>query len=144
MFRPAQPGDLDRLYVIWYEAVKATHHFLSDADFDEIADLVKHQYLPNAAFLVDEDDEGIITAFMGTTDNSIDALFVHPDFHGTGAGSKFVKHMQGVHPTVVLEVNEQNPGALAFYQKHGFEVVKRDPTDDHGRPFPILHMRWQA
>jgi putative acetyltransferase len=144
MFRPAEPTDLGRMYVVWHDAVKATHHFLSDAAFDEIAEMVKNQYLPNAAFVVEENDEGTVTAFMGTTDNSIDALFVHPECHGAGIGSKFVQRMQKAHTSVILEVNEQNPSALAFYEKHGFKVVKREPTDDQGRPFPILHMRWPA
>ena len=39
-----------------------------------------------------------------------------------------------------VDVNEQNPGALAFYKKHGFEIASRDEYDDAGRPFPILHL----
>ena len=40
-----------------------------------------------------------------------------------------------------LDVNEQNPEAIAFYTRRGFEVIGRSETDDAGRPYPLLHMR---
>ena len=39
-----------------------------------------------------------------------------------------------------VDVNEQNPDALAFYQRLGFEVKRRSPLDSIGLPFPILHL----
>ena len=40
-----------------------------------------------------------------------------------------------------LDVNEQNPQAIGFYEHEGFVVEGRSATDDAGRPFPLLHMR---
>ncbi|MGE0773305.1 MAG: hypothetical protein AB7K37_16455 [Cyclobacteriaceae bacterium] len=37
-------------------------------------------------------------------------------------------------------MNEDNPGAAAFYQRMGFKVVSRSPTDPLGKPYPILHL----
>jgi putative acetyltransferase len=39
-----------------------------------------------------------------------------------------------------VDVNEQNPAAVGFYQHFGFKVVGRSPLDGTGKPFPILHM----
>ena len=39
-----------------------------------------------------------------------------------------------------VDVNEQNPQALGFYQHYGFEVIDRSPLDGSGKPYPILHM----
>ncbi len=39
-----------------------------------------------------------------------------------------------------VDVNEQNPQAVGFYEHMGFKVVSRSPLDDMGKPFPILHM----
>ncbi|MEN0678671.1 GNAT family N-acetyltransferase, partial [Plesiomonas shigelloides] len=39
-----------------------------------------------------------------------------------------------------VEVNEQNPLAVGFYEHMGFKVISRSPVDDMGKPFPILHM----
>ena len=142
MFRVASVDERDRLFEIWHDAVKATHHFLDDAAFDEIADLVKTKYLPSKDFLVAVDDTDSPVGFMGTNENEVESLFIDPDCFGKGIGKAFIDHMKSHHAEVRLEVNEQNPKAVGFYEASGFKVVKRDETDDHGRPFPILHMVW--
>lgn len=142
MLRPSRKNDQARLYEIWHGAVKATHHFLPAESFAEIADLVRDQYLPSRDFLVHADEGDIPRAFMGTNDGEIESLFVDPQHFGKGIGRTFIDHMKRLHDVVTLEVNEQNPQAVGFYEICGFTVVRRDATDDHGRPFPILHMRW--
>ena len=42
---------------------------------------------------------------------------------------------------ISVDVNEQNPQAVGFYQHMGFHVISRSPIDDMGKPFPILHMK---
>lgn len=42
-----------------------------------------------------------------------------------------------------MDVNEQNPQAIGFYQYMGFIVVKRSETDMEGKPYPILTMKYQ-
>jgi putative acetyltransferase len=42
---------------------------------------------------------------------------------------------------LTVDVNEQNPEALAFYRACGFTVAGRSEVDDAGRPFPLLHLR---
>ena len=70
----------------------------------------------------------------------IDALFVAGDRLGEGLGSILLRHALETHGGTVLEVNEQNPQAVAFYERWGFEVTGRTETDDHGRPYPTLTM----
>ncbi len=143
MFRPSHKDDAAGMFDVWWRAVKATHHFLSDDAFDEIAELVRDKYLPSKAFLVFVDEKDKVLGFMGTNKNEIESLFLDPDHFGKGIGKAFLDRMKARYETVTLEVNEQNPKAVGFYEACGFDVVRRDPTDDHGRAFPILHMRWQ-
>ena len=70
----------------------------------------------------------------------IDALFVAGDRLGEGLGSALLRHAFETHGATTLEVNEQNPQAVAFYKRWGFEVTGRAETDDHGRPYPTLTM----
>lgn len=42
---------------------------------------------------------------------------------------------------VELDVNEQNPQAIGFYARMGFDVVGRSERDGTGKPYPILHMQ---
>lgn len=143
MLRPSKESEQTRLFEIWRDAVKATHHFLPPDDFAEIAELVRDKYLPSKDFLVfvGADDEPL--AFMGVNEGEVESLFVDPSHFGKGIGRSFIDHMKSNHKEVTLEVNEQNPQAVGFYEACGFQVVRRDPTDDHGRPFPILHMKWR-
>lgn len=41
----------------------------------------------------------------------------------------------------LIDVNEQNQSAKAFYQVMGFEEYARSEVDDAGRPYPILHLQ---
>lgn len=142
-FRQARADDHARLFDIWHAAVKATHHFLSENDIAEIADVVKNQYLPNAEFSVYVDASDRPLGFMGCTDSNIDALFVDPDAHGKGIGKQFIAKAKEQFEAVTVQVNEQQPQAHAFYKSCGFVDMRRDPVDDAGRPFPIIHMEWR-
>jgi putative acetyltransferase len=42
---------------------------------------------------------------------------------------------------LTVDVNEQNTGAVAFYEACGFVVEGRSALDESGRAYPLLHMR---
>jgi putative acetyltransferase len=68
------------------------------------------------------------------------ALFIDPDSFRKGAGRRLLDHARTLKGHLTLDVNEQNPQAVRFYEACGFQVVGRSPVDDQGRPFPLLHM----
>lgn len=138
--RPSRPDDAPRNLEIWREAVDATHDFLGVADRAEI-DAMVSEHLPAMAPWVAIDEADRALGFMAMTDAHIDALFVDPQVHGRGVGRGLVDHARSIHPVLTLDVNEQNPGAIAFYEKLGFARTGRSPTDDQGRPYPLIHMR---
>jgi putative acetyltransferase len=39
----------------------------------------------------------------------------------------------------VVDVNEQNPQAIGFYEHIGFKKVARSPLDEQGKPYPLFH-----
>jgi putative acetyltransferase len=134
-------ADVPALFDIWRRAVIATHHFLSAADFAEIEALVRDIYLPAAELWVAADESAPPVGFIGLSGAHIDALFVAPNAHGRGVGRRLVEHARGMPRPLSVDVNEQNEGALAFYRRLGFRVSGRSPTDDQGRPYPLLHLR---
>ena len=141
--RKARSDDRDALFAIWESAVRATHHFLSEEDCQFFAAMVCDEYLPTACLwcAVDADDRPI--GFLGMTGNRIDTLFVAANNHGAGIGSALIVHARRDAPHLLVDVNEQNEGAVAFYRHMGFRPVGRSPLDDSGRPYPILHMALQ-
>ena len=138
--RPSRPADCERLFEIWHAAVLATHDFLAEEDRAFFAGMVRDHYLPAASLWVAVDDEDGPIAFMELSDNNVDALFVAPEAHGKGIGRSMIDHARSLHPRLKVDVNEQNGGATAFYERMGFRRVGRSVRDDTGRPYPILHL----
>lgn len=139
-FRPSRPGDAGALHRVWSRAVQATHDFLRAEDFEQISDMVREAYFPNAEFLAAE-RRGDIVGFMGMTGAMIDSLFIDPDSIGRGLGRLFVERAAETANPRDVEVNEQNTGAVAFYRRLGFTQTARRERDDQGRAYPILVMR---
>lgn len=137
---PAEPADFDALVGIWEAAVRATHHFLSEADIQMLKPLIRDQYLPAVTLVVARDNRCVAQGFLGYADGKVEMLFVAPDCHGLGIGKRLLSHAVRVLGASAVDVNEQNPAALAFYASQGFEVIRRSPLDGGGRPFPTLHM----
>jgi len=138
--RAAQPSDYSRLVDIWLASVRATHTFLSEQEIQELLPLVKEQALPALELWVLLSGEEII-GFAGLSDNNLEALFLHPAHFGKGGGKMLVNHARQLKGSLVVDVNEQNPDAVKFYESVGFEIVGRSETDSGGRPYPILHMK---
>ncbi|HEY4145068.1 GNAT family N-acetyltransferase, partial [Pinirhizobacter sp.] len=84
---------------------------------------------------------GDILGFVSLNGRKVEALFVDPSHMGKGAGRHLLQHARALKGSpLILDVNEQNPTALAFYQKQGFSVTGRSPVDGMGLAFPLLHL----
>lgn len=143
MIRPSVPEDALRNLAIWRAAVAATHDFLSPDDLASIDALVA-AWLPTADLWVHAAPDGAPQGFMALSGAHVDALFVDPAVHGRGVGRALVMHARMRHGALTVDVNEQNPRALGFYRRLGFEPTGRSPLDGQGRPYPLLHMAWPA
>jgi putative acetyltransferase len=144
--RPARVEDRERLLELWERSVRATHHFLEDSDVVALRPLVAEELASDAVdwWVLVSATEALI-GFLGFASDTIEALFIDPDYHGQGGGKFLVAHAQNLGAgTLAVDVNEQNEAALRFYKALGFSVVGRSPTDAGGRPFPMLHMKRAA
>ncbi|MEX3022351.1 acetyltransferase [Kluyvera sp. STS39-E] len=141
MIRRSQRHESEKLISIWCRAVDATHDFLSIQDRAEIEVQVR-EFLPDAPLWVTVDDDDSPVAFMLLSEHHLEALFVDPDARGGGVGRQLVEHALASIPDLTTDVNAQNTQAVGFYQKMGFVVTGRSETDDHGRPYPLLHLRY--
>jgi putative acetyltransferase len=133
-------SDYEELIVIWEAAVRATHHFLPESDIAYFRPLILAQYFDAVNLFCVRNDEGSILGFLGTSDEKIEMLFIHPDYFGKGIGKLLTLFAINELNIRKVDVNEQNPQAVDFYKKMNFEVVKRNPTDGLGKPYPILEM----
>jgi putative acetyltransferase len=141
MIEQPSPKVYDELLSIWEEAVRSTHHFLTEADIQFYKPLIRHEYLAAVRLYIIREDSGTIAAFMGLSNDCIEMLFVRPNAHGHGYGSRLVEFAIRKKRIYKVDVNEQNAAALGFYLHMGFETTGRDALDATGKPFPILHLQ---
>lgn len=131
--------DYVELVSVWEASVRATHNFLKEEDILFYKPLILNEYL-KAVDLFCIKDNDTITGFMGLSESSIEMLFIHPAFRGSGIGKILLQFAINELKANKVDVNEQNDQALGFYLKMGFKVVNRSELDGMGKPYPILHM----
>ncbi|MET3544275.1 putative acetyltransferase [Paenibacillus favisporus] len=133
--------DHDHLVELWYRAVRETHAFLTEADIAFYRRIVDEQALKHVEVWVEKDDSGVPLGFIGLDGSMVEMLFVDPDRHGQGIGTRLLRYAEQLKGSRLrVDVNEQNDGAYAFYQRYGFVRTGRSELDGSGRPFPLLHL----
>lgn len=130
---------IDQLIEAWYSAVTATHHFLSSDEINAIKVYVPQALKGIGELIVAYDDDRPI-AFMGIDGTHIEMLFIHDGYRGQGIGKQMIQYGFDHYDIRTVDVNEDNPQALGFYQHMGFKVVSRSELDGQGNPYPILHL----
>lgn len=133
-------SDISNLVEVWEASVRATHHFLAEADIDVFRPLVRDNLFGFLNMACVRDADGKIAGFIGVAQHKIEALFVHPKFFGLGIGRQLVAYAIDQWQVTDVDVNEQNDQAVGFYRKLGFQVRGRSETDGLGKPFPLLHL----
>lgn len=138
--RPARSDEHAALLAIWEQSVRATHGFLSEQDIRQLQPIVRDAALPNLDLWVVCDDSDAPLGWMGLDQNKLEALFIAPSQFRRGHGKRLLDHARQRKGPLLVDVNEQNPQAVAFYLGNGFSVVSRSETDSLGLPFPLLHL----
>ena len=138
--RRGTSADVPRALEIWRAAVDTTHHFLSAHDRAAIDAQVAGEFLPNATLWIAAGAADRPVGFLVMDGAHIDALFVDPALHGKGYGTLLLDHAASIEPRLTVDANEQADNAVAFYLSRGFRIVGRSPTDDQGRPYPLVHL----
>lgn len=133
--------DIDEILDTWESSVRATHTFLSEDDIISIKSQVIEGVKQVSKLLCVRDKKGIIKAFMGIHDFKIEMLFVSNESRGKGIGKRLIEHAIEDLKVNYVDVNEQNPQAVGFYEHIGFQIFKKSKFDEQGNPFPIFHMK---
>ncbi|HIY84053.1 MAG TPA: GNAT family N-acetyltransferase [Candidatus Rubneribacter avistercoris] len=128
---------------VWERSVRATHGFLSEDDVAGLRPEVGPGVAGVSELAVARGEDGAPIGFAGVQDGKLEMLFVAPESRGRGVGSALLAHAVERFGARTLDVNEQNPQAVGFYEHEGFAVEGRSPVDGAGRPWPLLHMRLQ-
>ena len=137
-------ADFPDMLRLWERSVRATHHFLNEDDIAAIRPEVAAAFAAAAslglALRVTRDADGRASGFAGSLDGKLEMLFIDPDHAGRGLGRALLERAVAECGVRAVDVNEDNPAALAFYRRMGFEPTGRSARDGAGRPFPLRHL----
>lgn len=139
MIRKIETADYPRLVEIWESAVLHTHDFLKEEDF-----LYYKERLPSCfpyVALFGFEQDGILVGFIGIAEGNVEMLFVDDSCRGRGVGKQLISYVIRDFGVTKVDVNEQNPQAVGFYEYMGFRLVSKSELDGEGKPYPILHMQ---
>ena len=134
------PEDYVEMLDVWESSVRATHSFISEEDIEFFKPIILEQAFPAVTLRCVKGNNGKILGFLGVHESKVEMLFVASESRGMGVGKILLKYAIEQLGATKLDVNEQNPSAVGFYQHMGFKITSRSPLDNMGKPFPILHM----
>jgi putative acetyltransferase len=141
---PILVEDYPRTVDVWEASVRATHHFVSEADIQLFRPMVRDALPQIVECACVRDPSGQVAGFIAVAERKVEMLFIHPDWRGQGAGARLLRYAVGTFGATTLDVNEQNEQAIGFYLRQGFEIVGRSELDGTGKPYPLLHLRLSA
>ena len=137
---PLRVVDVDQTVEVCEASVRATHDFVAESDIEIFRPMVR-EVLPMLPVFCVRDDEGKVAGFIGVADTNVEMLFIDAKWRGQGIGRRLMEYAINERGATTVDVNEQNPQAIGFYLKMGFEVESRSELDGMGKPYPLLHMR---
>lgn len=93
--------------------------------------------------LIAEKDGGIV-AYCAYRDGWLDHLYVHADYHGQGLGSRLLEMAKANCKSLRLWVFQKNTGAIRFYERHGFSLVRTTDGADNEEREPDALYTWKS
>jgi len=138
-FRDLASSEFEALVDLWIEAWNAT---LPAIDFEtrrqwfheRLARLSREDFTIRCAFI---DDQRAPAGFIAITRRLryLDQIAVRPRHWGEGIAEALMEQARLLCPEgIVLDVNQNNPRAIAFYEKCGFRRLRADRNPESGRP----------
>ena len=141
MIRKHKEQDLEQIINVWYQSSTLAHPFLSSSFVEKVKSDMTNIYMPNSETWVYEIDNSIV-GFISMLDNEIGGLFVLPNNHSKGIGTKLVDFIKKEHSVLEVEVFEKNLIGRAFYDKYGFERIKKYNHKESGNE--VLRLKFKC
>jgi len=131
MIRKHTEQDLEQIINVWYQSSTLAHPFLDSSFVKKVKSDMTNIYIPNSETWVYEIDNTIV-GFISMLGNEIGGLFVLPKNHSKGVGTKLVDFIKKEHLYLEVEVFEKNRIGRKFYDKYGFQRIKKHDHQESG------------
>lgn len=89
--------------------------------------------------------EARVVGFLSMADGTIHNLYIRPSHQGQGIGQPLLEAAKAASGgKLKLWVFEPNEGAIQFYERHGFNTVRKTDGQDNEEKVPDRLMVWQS
>ena len=129
MIRKFNVSDLNQVVNVWLEASIEAHDFIRSDFWQSKAKDMREIYIPSAENYVFESDKKIL-GFISLYDDTLAAIFVSPDYQGTGIGQQLMEKAKNVRHHLSLTVYKENQRSIEFYKQSVFEIT-HEQIDEH-------------
>lgn len=130
-------ADIEAVVALWVESWNAT---IPEIDFSTRADWLRERLAGHALAgvvilcAVDDGDTPLGFVTVDPASGHVDQLAVALRCFGKGVATTLIAAARARSPTgLALEVNQENPRAVRFYQREGFAVVGESTTGANRR-----------
>ena len=141
LVRKYAPDDLADVLSAWEEASALAHPFLTKQFLDQERINIPELYLPNAETWVAE-ESGRVIGFIALIGNEVGAIFVHPAFHGAGAGRALMDKARALRGDLEVEVFKDNAIGRKFYARYGFDRLAETTHEPTGNA--LLRLKYSS
>jgi len=129
--RPKNDEELDIVVDIWLKSSLRAHDFVDRDYWLEKQQDMRGKYLTNSETWVCELN-GNLVGFYSLVEDTVEALFVLPEFQARGIGSMLLEHAKSLRGKLKLSVFVQNLAAYSFYLHKGFIVLGKQLDENTG------------
>ncbi len=130
MIREFKTKDLDDVMKIWLDTNTNAHDFIQKNYWQDNYDEVR-RIMPEAEIFIYENNQ-TIQGFIGLMDDYIAGIFIDSGCQSQGIGKALLDHAKKVHSNLSLQVYKNNEGAVRFYVREGFSLVKEQMDENTG------------
>jgi ribosomal protein S18 acetylase RimI-like enzyme len=127
VIRRYQDQDEVAVLNVWFRSGKTTYTFLPTWQaftYEEAKTVFRDRIVAKCEVWVGECDD-VIVAYLAMDGSYIDRLYVAPAEQRNGWGKRLIEQAKLLSPGgLQLHTHQENHGARAFYETHGFEVVR--------------------
>lgn len=143
--RPAVPSDAEEITRLFLASRSAAMPYLPriHSDEDTLA-WITHVVLPHSRVWVAVGTAAQeILGFAALEDDMLEHLYLLPGARRQGIGTRLLEEARAAAPEgLSLNVFQRNEGAIAFYVRHGFELVDTDDGSRNEENEPDATYRW--
>jgi putative acetyltransferase len=137
----AEMGDVAKVFRTSFDATYPNFPKLRSPD-DDLKYFANDVFHNNDVYIAAESTSGKVLGFIAFNHDFVQHLYLLPEAQGTGMGSDLLKTAMVHSTSLKLWTFQENRKALAFYQRHGFGIIKETNGDENEEKQPDVLLGW--